>query len=412
MRNARPSIILSKKRLLDAWKNSRDATSDPGRPGIDELTAAQFQSKLETNIASLAKTIKQGQYGPSRLRAVLIPKPDSSSRRLICIPTVRDRIVQRTIIEYLNRTGRLPNSPNSFAFIRDKGSGPAVSRAIELRSVYDWCLKTDIKAFFDRIDRNDLKGRLDRSLPRCSLSPLIKKFIDCEISTTGSIKYELAKQGVKPGVGLRQGMPLSPILANLALSEFDNEVEAAQIKMIRYADDLLLFFHSKQETQQGLDFIKWRLKEQGLDIPELADNSKTKIIAPGEHLDFLGRQIVRLQSGQHVWQVSRRQINKIKLQLEEEYSFESRSREKSSFQETMVDLSRSVSSYFGIYKGAHNYAVLDSELRGATRAITVALFEDVFGISVLDKVSDKGRNFLGIGDLVMPDPSSDLEEGG
>jgi hypothetical protein len=153
------------------------------------------------------------------------------------------------------------------------------------------------------------------------------------------------------------------------------------------------------------------LKRHGFEIPELSDNLKTRIVPPKEGLDFLGREIVYLGSeNRFVSRISRRQITKIRNQLEEEYSFENRLNEQSNFQETVVDLSRSVSAYLGIYKDAYNYAVLDSELRSVTRAVLVNLFEDIFGESVLGKVTDRGRNFLGIGDLIMPGPSNDLED--
>ena len=184
MRDARPSRILSRSRLLAAWQDSRDATKDPGRPGIDEMSALQFSSKLETNIASLAKSIRDGNYGPSRLRAILIPKPNSSTKRLICIPTIKDRLVQRTIIEYLVRTRRLPDNPASYGFTRGRGTAAAILRAIDLRAKHDWCIKTDIESFFDRIPRDELKARVQRALPACSLVPLINKVIDCEISET------------------------------------------------------------------------------------------------------------------------------------------------------------------------------------------------------------------------------------
>jgi hypothetical protein len=276
---------------------------------------------------------------------------------------------------------------------------------------YDWCIKTDIEAFFDRIPRDDLKARVDRALRRCTVVPLMKKIIDCEIKETNLLRPELAKQGVKRGVGLRQGMPLSPILANLALSTFDNEVQSAQIPMIRYADDIVLFFPSKEAAESGLGFVKWRLKQHGFDIPELSDGSKTRMVPPREALDFLGREIIYLESAnRYVARISRRQIAKIRKQLEDEYSFENRSRQQNNFQETVVDLSKSISAYLGIYKDVYNYVVFDSELRSLTRAVLTNLFEDIFGASVLDKVTDRGRNFLGIGDLIMPPASSDFED--
>lgn len=205
-------------------------------------------------------------------------------------------------------------------------------------------------------------------------------------------------------------MPLSPILANLVLAEFDREVERADIEMVRYVDDILIFFASKAAANEGHDLIKAKLKQLNLDIPELADRTKTVLKGPQEPVDFLGREIVyRANANGYVSQVSRNQIAKIKLLLEDEYSYESRQKQNSNFQDTIVELWRSISSYLGIYKDAYNFTVLDSELRGTARRIISDIFKEIFGDAALAKVTDDGRDFLGIGELNVPAPLDDLD---
>jgi RNA-directed DNA polymerase len=225
------------------------------------------------------------------------------------------------------------------------------------------------------------------------------------------LRVTLAARGIKPGVGLRQGMPLSPILANLVLSSFDNDVERVKIEMIRYVDDILLFFESKKKAQDGLKFISERLSHQGFTIPELANQSKTRLIGPREPVDFLGRQLIFLGSQQRfVSQISRAHIAKIRAYLEDQFNFATRANQGSDFQETVIDLSRSVAAYLGVYRDAHNFPALQSELRACTRRIMEDIYEDVFGKSILNNVNEKGRNFLGIGSLDMLEPSAELEE--
>jgi RNA-directed DNA polymerase len=407
----RPTKILSTKRLYQVWRSSRDATVHAARPGVDGITAQQFAAKLDSNLRATSKSLREGKYGPSRLKAVFIPKPNSDKERLICIPTVRDRVVQRTIVEYLVTNKKLPiYNSSSYGFLKGRGVQAAISRAIDLRSIHDWCLKTDIEAFFDRIPRQYLKARVAAALPSHSLTPLIWKVIDCEIKINAALRPKIRKQGIRLGIGVRQGMPLSPILANLVLSEFDREIARAGIEMIRYVDDILLFFASKEATLEGHDFIKASLRKLELDIPELADRSKTEIIAPREPVEFLGREIVYLGSiNKVVANISRKQIAKIRWQLEGDYSYEARYKQGSNFQETVVDLWKSIASYFGIYKDAHNFFALDSELRAAARKIISDIFLDVFGEDALAKVTNNGRDFLGIGYLTVPSPASDLE---
>src|SRR5580704_16744186 len=97
----RPARLLSKVKLREAWRDSRDSTTRAARPGIDGVTAERFAANLDENLTTLARRLRDGSYGPSSLLAVFIPKPNSNKERVICIPILIDRIVQRTIVRYL-----------------------------------------------------------------------------------------------------------------------------------------------------------------------------------------------------------------------------------------------------------------------------------------------------------------------
>jgi RNA-directed DNA polymerase len=407
----RPTRILSRASLYRTWKESRDSTSHPGRPGIDGVTAQQFGARLDFNLRLTSLGLRDGTYGPSRLKPILIPKPNTDKERLICIPTVRDRLVQRTIMNYLVVNEKFPiYNSSSHGFIEGRGTQSAISEAKALRGTFDWCLKTDIEAFFDRIPRQYLKRRARAALGNHSLIPLISKIIDCEIKDDHGLKPRLRKQGIIPGTGIRQGMPLSPILSNLALSEFDHRIERAGIRMIRYADDILLFFSSKKDTIEGHDFIKSELKRLELGIPKLGEQSKTWIVPPREPVYFLGREIAYIESeNRFVSKVGRKQIQKLKDRLTDDFNYDTRRKEGSDFQETMVDLWTSISAYLGIYKDAYDFIILDSELRGAKRRIIGGILTDIFGESAVDRISGDARDFLGIGALDFPEPNNDLE---
>ncbi|MGY0572395.1 reverse transcriptase domain-containing protein [Bradyrhizobium sp. RDM12] len=402
----KPVKILSKKNLFIAWKESRDASSDPGRPGLDGLTAEQFALRVDERLAALAKELRTGKYYPSRLKSVFIPKPNSTKERLICIPVIRDRIVQRAIVNYLVVKDRFPiENEFSFGFVKGRGTNQAVTRALELRQRYEWCLKTDIESFFDKIARADAKQRVSKVLKGSSITPLIHSFIDCEIRATSHARQRLRKQGIVPGIGLRQGMPLSPILANLVLADFDSSFRRAGIEMVRYADDLLLFFHSKAAAVDGFTFVKSQLGAQGLTIPDLGgEDSKSQIVAPKHPVYFLGLELVHLEStGGYVKRVGRKQLAKIEQRLEEEYSYDNLRKERINFQQAVADLGRSIASYMRLYRGVYDYPRLDSELRRIARKVLSGIFEDVFGVGALKGVTDDGKDFLGLGALEFPE---------
>ena len=257
-----PTKVLSKPFLVEVWRASRDSKQRAGRPGVDNVTASQFLEKIDANLDDIGRRLRSGQYGFSKLRAVFLPKPDSDKERVICIPTVRDRLVQRAIAEYLISKKIFPiNNLSSFGFIRGLGPQAAIKRALEFRARYEWCLKTDIQSFFDKIPRRHLKVKVSRTLKGSSLEPLVLKAIDCEVKTSSENRAKLQRQGLIAGVGVRQGMPLSPLLANLALADFDREVERRRIGMVRYADDLVLFLSApKKKPMRGATLSSFCLR--------------------------------------------------------------------------------------------------------------------------------------------------------
>lgn len=291
----RPTKILSKDALSKAWRDSRDSTAKAGRPGIDKESARQFGANLDINLNYIARQLRDGIYGFSRLRVVFLPKPNYDAKRVICIPTVRDRLVQRAIGEHLTSKSRFPiYNASSFGFIKGLGPHDAIERALKLREKYQWRLKTDIQSFFDKIARPRLKTQITKALKGNSLEALVLKVVDCEAKITSQNREKLKRQGLTVGLGLRQGMPLSPLLANLALADFDKEIKRQKIEMVRYADDLVLFFRNKEDALDGRKYLKLLLATFELSIPEIATDSKTKIISRSDPLDFLGREIVHL----------------------------------------------------------------------------------------------------------------------
>ncbi len=403
----KPIKILSKANLLQAWSFSRDCTTRAGSAGVDNETAKQFAANLDSNLNEIKKRLHEGSYGFSRLRPVFIQKPGTTKERVICVPTVRDRIVQRAIMNYLASTKKFPiYNESSFGFIKGQGTNPAIRKAVELRSLYDWCVKADIESFFDRVPRAFLKERVSAALQHHSLVPLIHNAIDCDVKGTPHDVARAAAQGIRGGVGIRQGMPLSPLLANLTLARFDRAVEAERIPMVRYADDLLLFFGSEDEARLGQAFVEDQLKRVDLRLSQ----TKTMMFGPKDHVTFLGLEIAFLDGlEKYVARVSRPQIRKIQDRLETDYSFAVMQKSASTLSETTVRLSRSVAAYLGVYRNAYDFPVLLTELEKTMKIVLANLYSDIFGIDSLEKLDERAKRFLGIDTVGVPNTGRDLE---
>ena len=85
-------------------------------------------------------------------------------------------------------------------------------------------------------------------------------------------------------IGIIQGSPLSPLLANLYLHAFDKAMTRSGIRMVRYADDLLLLCRSEGRAQQALNYAQKRLATLNLQL----NPKKTKIAHVDDGIEFLG----------------------------------------------------------------------------------------------------------------------------
>ncbi|MEN8133178.1 MAG: group II intron reverse transcriptase/maturase, partial [Pseudomonadota bacterium] len=68
-----------------------------GKPGIDGVSIADFETRLDEELSQLQQELVDWTYKPSPVRRVEIPKPGGKGVRLLGIPTVRDRVVQATL---------------------------------------------------------------------------------------------------------------------------------------------------------------------------------------------------------------------------------------------------------------------------------------------------------------------------
>jgi len=99
-------------------------------------------------------------------------------------------------------------------------------------------LKTDISSFFDNLDRSQLIKDFRETLP-FDIFYLFESIVKCDPLIP--LDYSKDRKQLiqsKSGKGVRQGMPLSPLIASFYLSEFDEWLKRKKYKHVRYADDL------------------------------------------------------------------------------------------------------------------------------------------------------------------------------
>ena len=85
-------------------------------------------------------------------------------------------------------------------------------------------------------------------------------------------------------IGILQGSPLSPLLANIYLHPFDKAMTRAGIRMVRYADDLLLLCRSESRARHAHQYAQRRLATLKLEL----NPKKTQITDFDTGIEFLG----------------------------------------------------------------------------------------------------------------------------
>jgi hypothetical protein len=81
----------------------------------------------------------------------------------------------------------------------------------------------------------------------------------------------------------------------------------------------------------------------------------------------------------------------------------------SNFQETIVEITNSISGYLVVYKNAYNYVSIDSALRSTSRKIIGDIFIELFGENALSKITPEERRFLGMSHVAFDDLTSDFD---
>lgn len=356
------SEVSSQQSLKDVWGKmiERTPSRKRNRPGRDGVSIKSFNDTLSKRISCISRSLRKKEYKASLLQPHFIPKPNNGER-VICVPTVSDRLIQRSVLSYLNAKGYTLDNEISYGFIKGKRSAVqcAGERAKSLRSKYQWAYKADISAFFDRIDRDELKSIVSRKVRAKSLHSLINLFIDTEISTsTKKERFKIKSKGIIKGVGLRQGMPISPYLANLYLSDFDQAIINRNIPMVRYADDLIAFGNNEPECYAIHELCVDLLSDFGLTIHEIENGDKTEIAPPGETIEFLGLGLELDKENEYKLVVTKGQINSIKQSMLELAKIDYCHKNNITISTLLRKLDNKIGGYDAAYKVCANHKQL------------------------------------------------------
>lgn len=258
--------------------------------------------------------------------------------RVIHKAEVRDRVVHHVLFNYLEPLFQPSFIRQSYACQKGKGLHLGVEElAGALRTASKnytrivWCLKLDIRKFFDSIDHEILLSLLGKRVGEVEVFKLLVQVVRSYSST----------QGV--GKGIPIGNLTSQIFSNIYLNELDHFVknELQERFYFRYADDFILVHPERAYLERMLPLIQEFVVER---LRLVVHPNKIILRKFSQGIDFLGYVLLP-----H-YRVLR---TKTKRRM-----FQRMSQQVADFNEGLVDdfsLQQSLQSYLGLLKHCSGY---------------------------------------------------------
>jgi RNA-directed DNA polymerase len=292
-----PAVLVVAWRRVRGNRGKRSAGVDGIRPDAIEAPEAEF-------ITELRDDLKARRFTPMPVRERMIPKPGTTKRRRLGIPTARDRTVQAALKLVLEPIFEAEFLPCSYGFRPKRRAHDAIAEIHQFTSrSYEWVFEADIEACFDQISHPALMDRLRQRIGDKRVLALVKAFLRAGIlAEDGQAQATIA--------GTPQGGILSPLLANVALSVLDQHFTEhwqtnsgtdyqrtkrrraglPNYRIVRYADDFVVMVSGSRAHAEALrEEVAEVLAPIGLRLSE----AKTKVCHIDEGFDFLGFRIQR-----------------------------------------------------------------------------------------------------------------------
>jgi RNA-directed DNA polymerase len=269
--------IVDTDNLECAWARVK---ANRGAPGPDGITIDEFPDHFRALWPVLRQQLLEGTYKPGPVRRKSIPKTDGGERNL-GIPNVIDRLVQQTILLVLTPIFDPDFSESSFGFRPYRSAHEAIALVqTHIRAGYRHCVDMDLSKFFDRVQHDVLMARVARKVRDKRLLRLIGNYLRAGVMI--DTDWQPSTEGTM------QGGPLSPLLANILLDDFDKEMEQRGHRFVRYADDFLVFSKTEQSAARVFKSTERYLTHK-LKLVVNHDKSSTRRTEDVEYLGYTFR---------------------------------------------------------------------------------------------------------------------------
>lgn len=265
--------LFPREAFYRAWQQVR---RNGHSPGVDHISATQFERNLRHELGKLRSELIDGRYQPRPVQRYYKRKA-SGKLRALSIWTIRDRVAQRVVLDYLTPTLEALYLDCSYGFRPGRRLDQAWSAVMQgYQRKLVWVVDADIADCFDSIPIDPLMTRVREVITIRRAVELIESWLHTPIARH---KGKVA--------GVSQGAVISPQLTNLYLHRLDEVItRLPAVRLVRFADDFVILCPNRALAQAALQLARWTL--QGLHLR--LNDQKTRIIHWNQGFTFLGAQ--------------------------------------------------------------------------------------------------------------------------
>jgi group II intron reverse transcriptase/maturase len=272
--------VYKRKNLEMAWEMVK---ANRGSGGVDGQSLDGFAAQHEQQLDRLQSELKEDTYQPQPVRQVQIPKAGKPGEfRMLGVPTIYDRVCQQALLNRLEPIFEPVFDEANFGYRRGRSTKDALRKVWkEIQGGREWIVDADLRDFFGSVDHEKLLMLVAQQIADGRVLRLIQAML--KAGSYGQGRLFPSERGTP------QGSVVSPLLSNILLTPFDQEMRRKGYRLTRYADDWVVTCQTAAEAQAAIAVALRILEQLGVQMHA----QKTRIVHVRLGFEFLGYKIKR-----------------------------------------------------------------------------------------------------------------------
>jgi len=272
--------VYKRKNLEMAWEKVK---ANRGSGGVDGQNLEAFAAQLDPQLDRLQSELKEDTYQPQPVRQVQIPKAGKPGEfRTLGVPTIFDRVCQQALLNRIEPIFEPVFDEANFGYRRGRSTKDAMRKVWkEIQSGREWIVDADLKDFFGSVDHEKLLTLVAQRIADGRVLRLIRAML--KAGSYGKGRLFPSERGTP------QGSVVSPLLSNILLTPFDQEMRRKGYQLTRFADDWVVTCASAAEARAAIAAALRILSELGVQLHP----QKTRVVHVQRGFEFLGYLVRR-----------------------------------------------------------------------------------------------------------------------